>query len=316
MTDVRVFSCHSSTANPDSAAPYEDELGVKYSYDTKVASHKQITEGHVLVIRDENHVLGFGQVERIDHQATVKDVRRCPYCGKTGFEARQTMLPLYHCRNGHDFDEPAVAVEPIIAKAAWYGSSWAPLAQPQGVSTLAPLYISRNRQSAIRELKAPETFEYLHRQSEFDLPDEPAPPPTAADPLGGQEPATVQRRIGQQLFRLELRRRFGDRCAITGPQPPAILDAAHLYSFADTLKHQLDGGLLLRTDIHRLFDSYKLTISPDTWTVEVDPAWLHIESLADLDGQPLRLAEHDRPHPQWLVAHREKAHEHWRQSAG
>jgi predicted restriction endonuclease len=58
-------------------------------------------------------------------------------------------------------------------------------------------------------------------------------------------------------------RQYGLICAVTGPAPAEVLEAAHIRAFARTERHRVEEGLLLRADIHRLFDSGLLTFSPD-----------------------------------------------------
>lgn len=84
------------------------------------------------------------------------------------------------------------------------------------------------------------------------------------DTIGGHRLALVRLRVGQGSFRSELLRKFKSRCAISGDQPSQVLDAAHLYSYAALGKHHSCGGLLLRRDLHRLFDLGLIRIHPQT----------------------------------------------------
>ena len=65
--------------------------------------------------------------------------------------------------------------------------------------------------------------------------------------------------------------RYGATASVTGAQPDAVLDAAHLYTFAERPVHIDGGGLLLRADVHRLFDRLLLTFNPETWRSQVAP---------------------------------------------
>ncbi|MFC9768794.1 HNH endonuclease [Rhodococcus jostii] len=60
--------------------------------------------------------------------------------------------------------------------------------------------------------------------------------------------------MGQPAFRAALFRQYGSNCAFTGPCPTTALEACHLYSYAKVGEHKDQGGLLLRRDVHRLFD--------------------------------------------------------------
>jgi hypothetical protein len=79
----------------------------------------------------------------------------------------------------------------------------------------------------------------------------------------------IRARRGQRRFRDALRERFGDQCMITGCTTIDALEAAHIYAFRSEQDHDPQNGLLLRSDIHTLFDLELIAINPDTLEVEV-----------------------------------------------
>lgn len=70
----------------------------------------------------------------------------------------------------------------------------------------------------------------------------------------------VQQRLGQSEFRAEIRAAYGDRCAISGSHEPEALVAAHILPVARKGRHGARNGLLLRADLHNLFDGYRISI--------------------------------------------------------
>jgi hypothetical protein len=66
--------------------------------------------------------------------------------------------------------------------------------------------------------------------------------------------AEIVRRRGQPKFRKDLIRAYGGKCAVTGCDIEAVLEAAHIISYMDGNTNHVVNGLLLRTDIHTLFD--------------------------------------------------------------
>ena len=52
-------------------------------------------------------------------------------------------------------------------------------------------------------------------------------------------------------------------CAVTGEKTLPVLDAAHIRPVAQGGGHRVDNGLLLRSDIHTLFDRGYVTVTPD-----------------------------------------------------
>ena len=74
---------------------------------------------------------------------------------------------------------------------------------------------------------------------------------------------TVRPRLGQSTFRYALEQAYG-RCAVTGEHSLPALDAAHIVPYGeDSTGHTLENGLLLRADVHRLFDRGYVTVTPE-----------------------------------------------------
>jgi putative restriction endonuclease len=76
------------------------------------------------------------------------------------------------------------------------------------------------------------------------------------------EPVLVQPRLGQGAFRILITDGYERRCAFTGERTLPALDAAHIRPFSDIKQHRLDNGLLLRKDLHALFDRGYVTVTP------------------------------------------------------
>jgi HNH endonuclease len=79
-------------------------------------------------------------------------------------------------------------------------------------------------------------------------------------------------RPGQQQFSTMLRQNYGGRCAITGCNTSAALEAAHIRVQQGIDDNSPENGLLLRSDIHALFDALLITLSEDCAAVEISDA--------------------------------------------
>ncbi len=75
-------------------------------------------------------------------------------------------------------------------------------------------------------------------------------------------------RIGQGAFRVLVTDAYSRKCSISGEKTLPVLDAAHIRPFSNEGPHYVSNGLLLRSDIHKLFDSGYMTITDD-YKVEV-----------------------------------------------
>jgi hypothetical protein len=89
--------------------------------------------------------------------------------------------------------------------------------------------------------------------------------------------------------------KFGEVCAFSGEQPPQVLEAAHIDSFARTGSHDLNGGLLLRRDVHTLFDANLMTVEPGTWRIHVAPRIQQFSTYRGFHGQELQVPSNSRP---------------------
>lgn len=70
-------------------------------------------------------------------------------------------------------------------------------------------------------------------------------------------------RLGQGAFRVMVTDAYARKCAITGEKTLPVLEAAHIKPYAVSGPHFISNGLLLRSDIHKLFDNGYITITND-----------------------------------------------------
>jgi putative restriction endonuclease len=76
-------------------------------------------------------------------------------------------------------------------------------------------------------------------------------------------PIPVRPRLGQRSFRVAVLDSYGRRCAITNEKTLPVLEAAHIREYHDLPVHSINNGILLRADIHKLFDSGYVTVTPE-----------------------------------------------------
>ena len=78
-----------------------------------------------------------------------------------------------------------------------------------------------------------------------------------------RQPVEVLQRLGQGAFRILITDAYERRCAITREKALPVLEAAHIRPVADGGSHRLSNGLLLRSDVHTLFDRGYITVTRD-----------------------------------------------------
>lgn len=75
-------------------------------------------------------------------------------------------------------------------------------------------------------------------------------------------PVLVAPRLGQGAFRVAVTEAYSRACAVTGEHSLPALEAAHIKPFSIDGPHSVSNGLLLRSDLHRLFDRGYITVTP------------------------------------------------------
>ncbi len=73
----------------------------------------------------------------------------------------------------------------------------------------------------------------------------------------------IKPRLGQGGFRILVTDAYERRCAVSGERVLPVLEAAHVRPYSRGGEHSLGNGLLLRSDLHILFDQGYLTVAPD-----------------------------------------------------
>jgi hypothetical protein len=127
----------------------------------------------------------------------------------------------------------------------------------------------------------------------------PVPPDSIGDDAADFNPngvADARRRVltalaqrqGQPQFRRKLLDAYRYRCPVTACDLEEALEAAHIIPYVGPSTNHVQNGLLLRSDIHTLFDRGFIGIDPMTWTVRVH-AHLQGTQYAFLADSPFRL---------------------------
>ena len=102
--------------------------------------------------------------------------------------------------------------------------------------------------------------------------------------------AAITRRQGSPRFRRLLLECYEHRCAISGCDAQAVLEAAHIMPYAGVATNHAQNGLLLRADLHTLFDRGLLGVNPDSYTVALHPTLINTQ-YGIFGGQQIRLPE-------------------------
>jgi putative restriction endonuclease len=126
-------------------------------------------------------------------------------------------------------------------------------------------------------------------------------------------PQLVRPRLGQGTFRVAVTEAYDQACAVTTDHSLPGLEAAHIRPYADGGAHEVRNGLLLRTDLHRLFDKGYVTVTPEH-LLEVSPRladeWHNGKIYYAYHGGRVHVppSAADRPDTELLRWHNEKVY--------
>jgi putative restriction endonuclease len=123
-------------------------------------------------------------------------------------------------------------------------------------------------------------------------------------------PRPVAPRLGQGTFRVSVTDAYERSCAVTAEHSLPALEAVHIRSYAKEGPHEVRNGILLRADLHRLFDKGYLTITPNhrlEVSARLRADYSNGRTYYPLHGYPLRLPaiERERPAAEFLAWHNE-----------
>jgi hypothetical protein len=119
---------------------------------------------------------------------------------------------------------------------------------------------------------------------------------------------TIIKRRGHPEFRRTLLDAYDHQCPITSCNAPDALEACYIVPYRGKFTHHPSNGILLRADLHTLFDLGKFAIDTRTMTIIIADELLD-SSYRILAGRPLRYPkdEPQRPSVEALDLHRQLA---------
>jgi putative restriction endonuclease len=121
----------------------------------------------------------------------------------------------------------------------------------------------------------------------------------------------IRPRLGQGGFRVEVTEAYGRRGAVTGERILPVLQASHIKPYADSGPHDVRNGLLLRADLHILFDRGYITVTRDhrvEASRRLKEEFDNGEEYYKMHGRRLQVLpgrEEERPAPEFIDWHNE-----------
>jgi hypothetical protein len=98
----------------------------------------------------------------------------------------------------------------------------------------------------------------------------------------------IASRRGQPKFRTDLFGLYDGTCAVTGCRVSDVIEAAHIIPYNGKRTNHIENGLLLRSDVHNLFDHFLISIDPSSLQIRVSQS-LQGSEYMEFDGKYLKL---------------------------
>lgn len=264
---------------------YEDNPSAVYRYDSDVANYRNVRCGDVTIVRSRAAVLGIATIEDVIEGTGPKARQRCPTCSSVNIKARTTQVPRWRCTSGHVFEDPIEDVVQVDTFEAHYGDTFQSCPAEITLDVLHGAVLRPNDQMSIKEIDLARLESVLlsssgsatiirrHVRSLSIGTTDPAPDETPKSII--EERRRVLKEIalrrGQDRFRKRLIQRYGATCQISGCALPSLVEAAHVSPYALSNDNSEENGLLLRSDLHTLFDLGLLGIDPSSLKISVHP---------------------------------------------
>lgn len=251
---------------------YNDNSSVYYRYDSFVANHKNVKEGDVVIITNRSDILGISIIDEISIKNIQKKRNKCIHadCNAKKIRRRNKIKPQWRCNNGHEFDTPKVLYQPATEFLATYDRKFHKI-DNLSMDTLIANTPRYNVQMSIQEIdlswalslissKIPFNSNINSNDADIDTPI------LNSEDLREVIERQIKQRRGQRAFREKLLK-SKPVCAVTGCELIDILEAAHIDAYRNISHNHISNGLLLRSDIHTLFDLNFCAIEPHNHTI-------------------------------------------------
>jgi len=300
-------------------ASYRPSAG--YAFGDHTPHHRHVAVNDIFFIRSQTQLLAIARVQRIETGSAEKSVQRCPTCGTGQLGYRSTRTNSYRCLYGHEFSQPVASTREGTEYKAAFGLDYIEVSARIEAAELRPFELTNSRQLSLRPCDLDGLIRYIARRDRnaeqvikswlseraLALSDEDADLAEPGDVLDEREHRNlgILLRRGRKMFRDELIRRYGACCMISGCTTVALIEAAYIQPESAPKFNNPTNGLLLRSDLHTLFDLNLVGIDPMRLAIAIHPDLLDSE-YKSLDGAALRIANGRGPNRRALATRWER----------
>lgn len=263
VTDKDWFNLHASRTQVDE---------VNFWRPSSTGNFKALSPGELLLFKlhlPDNFIVGggfFTSFQQLPINLAWEVFRESN--GVSSLEEMRRRIGKYRTPPLGPTDNPTIGCIMLAEPFFWPKDLWIPapadfkLNTVQGKGYDAEIGTGRELWAAVEER--------LRLQPAAQLIEETATV-AAIESHGFGKPQIVLPRLGQGSFRIVVTDAYERRCALTGERTLPVLDAAHIKPYAVLQRHEVSNGILMRSDLHRLFDEGYITIDPADRKILVSP---------------------------------------------
>jgi putative restriction endonuclease len=209
--------------------------------------------------------------------------------GASSLAQMRTRIAKYRKADPTDRSDFTIGCRILTQPFFWPEERWMPVPESWAPNIVAFKGYSTNEPDGLRLWEAVQNGMQIETKAGF-----------ADERARYGAPMLVQPRLGQGAFRILVTDSYHRKCAISGEKTLPALDAAHIRPFADGGTHEASNGVLMRRDIHSLFDAGYVTITPEL-RFEVSPRireeFSNGRHYYELHGQTIAVPENPRLQP-------------------
>jgi len=173
-------------------------------------------------------------------------------------ELQKMILPL---RKERESSNPTIGCIVLTNPVFFRKEDWIPIPEDWSNSIVQGKSYSINNEIGQRLWNS---VEHLLQKYLYSIQDEEKNQLMLEDPEPLYGLAILKKvRLGQGAFRILVTDAYARKCSISGERTLPVLEAAHIKPYSLSGPHFISNALLLRSDLHKLFDIGYLTITRD-----------------------------------------------------
>lgn len=216
--------------------------------------------------------IGFGQIDGLPYAETLAQLAQERF--RPGvFDAKTIGFLTKIADYGHDdfqFDQFAAAIVKLAADSQHGPEESADASEATKELTQKLRELGWSGSWLRPYLKAIRSYETKLRPADANLL------PNSESAVTEEHVDELRSRLAEMIvrerqddFRRVLLEAYGGRCAISGTRCEAALEAAHIRPYSGPTSSTIKNGVLLRSDLHRLFDRHLIAIDPETFRISL-----------------------------------------------